>query len=93
MQTISINLAAIKGAYITDLTDGRKAVIIPSDACFMPADQSSEKPVASVSFNIWTHLPNQWGYCLSVKQSFRQSELDAMTEAERKALPFVGRGK
>lgn len=93
MQTISVNLAALKGAYIGELTDGRKAVIIPDTDCFIPKDQKGDKPVASVSLNIYTHLPNQYGFCLSVKQNFRREELEKMTDAERQNLPFVGRGK
>lgn len=93
MQTINVNLALLKGAYIADLPDGRKAVVVPADSAFIPQDQKSDKPVASVSLNLWTHLPNQWGYCISVKQAYRQAELDAMTEAERRAIPFIGRGK
>lgn len=93
MYTLNINLAKVPGAYIATLTDGQRAVILPSSCVFIPDDQQPDKPVASLAVDVFVGLPNQFGKTCSVKPHYREAVIEKMTDAERNAIPYIGSGK
>lgn len=93
MVTLTINLAKVRGAYIAPDANGTPTLCIPSTSLFYPAPTEGRSQGAYLTIDDYQHFPNQWGYTHTLRQRLEQKDYEHMTEAERKELPVIGRGK
>lgn len=91
--SIKLDLLKLKGAGVTNIkgrTATKKCLVIPiEDARLFLGGKG-----VYLDLSAWeSREPGKYGDTHGVKQSFPKETLDAMSEEERKALPYLGNMK
>lgn len=92
MLQLQINLAKVHDARI-EMVNGTTCLVIPSSGVWIPTDQQPDKPIAMLNVDVFRHMPNAYDYTATCRQHFNDAWLAQLSDAERQALPVIGRGK